>query len=143
MDKYLPVALSSLFIIFGSFLIYLSVKLKQTTKQLTKNCTDEVMAVVTDVIIKEMKSNRTTVETYYPVLQYTYCGNEYNVQSKSGSFSKYVIGQTFSLLVNPDEPEEFCFADSDKQAPAIVCRLVAFAGAATILISILMLLQLL
>ena len=141
MDTLFSVILAAIFIGFGVFLVYLSIKLKRTTEHMNENCTEEVTAVVSDVIIREMQSNRVTLNTYYPVFRYTYCGTEYNVQSKEGSLVEFVTGQTIGLLINPENPEEYCFSDANRYASSSLKMLLVLVGATVVIVSIITLMS--
>lgn len=74
-----------------------------------KVCTQEVSAVVTDLICKgSYDINHTYSESWFPVYEYRAGGRVIRVQSPVGGLeTDYQAGERVTLLLNPDNPEEF------------------------------------
>lgn len=101
----LPVAL--IFVIFGSFGVFMLVYSMTTTMHRRQRCTVKVQGMCLEVMCECSHGNRGSA-AYCPIFEYIYNGEKYIVRPETfTNISPPEVNSVSDLLINPDKPEEF------------------------------------
>lgn len=138
-----------MFILFGIILVVtglilgiISIAIWSSTKNKRKNCVVSVDAIVKEIRREEhsLHSNRgpsTAMTSYYPIYEYTIGGRTVTEKSEYGlAEPKIKVGQTVSLLVNPNDTDEF-YCESDPAKP--ICIIFGCVGTLLLCVGIVLL----
>ena len=96
-----------LFLCIGLMFVVIGIYLLISSFSAQKNCTEEVDAVVVDMVtVKAGKAKHKHI-TYAPVFGYDYEGQTYQVQSRTSQRpAKYKVGERVTIFIDPSSPEE-------------------------------------
>lgn len=129
-------------VVTGLILGIISVAIWISIKNKRKNCVVSVDATVKEIRREEhsFHSNHgpsTTMTSYYPVYEYTIGGRTVIEKSEYGvAEPKIRVGQTVSLLVNPNDTDEF-YCESDPAKP--ICIIFGCIGTLLLCVGIVLL----
>lgn len=114
-----------LFLCIGLMFVVIGVYLLVSSFSAQKNCTQEVDAVVVDMVtVKAGKAKHKHV-TYAPVFGYEYEGQTYEVQSRTSQRpAKYKEGQELTIFIDPSSPKEI-YVPSDESDRWLFAALTA------------------
>ena len=93
-------------VLFGLFKIFTE------EDPMKKRCTVSVQATAINVVKKRpdngTNQNQTSIELFYPEIEYTYNNNQYKCMSPIGeNMPIYQIGQVITIMIDPDVPEYY------------------------------------
>lgn len=98
------------FFLIGIIFVLISFGMKDSRQKTEKLCTVPVVAITTNIIEKTSYSSmdRTRTSSWFPVYKYTYNDKTYEVQyNVGGNKSNYHIGDKQTIMVNPENPQQF------------------------------------
>lgn len=115
---YLLLALSGLVLIFlGGYAKKRSISSKAKYSQ---------MVDATVVSFTESGPIEQGETTYFPVLEYTYKGKTYKTDGDEGVANSVEIGKVFTILINPDKPEETCLYQPGDSFLAMILKVFGY-----------------
>ena len=121
MKKFGAIIVGVIFIAVGAFLYF-------NNQRLTKVCTVETTAIVVDMKEDYQIDEGVTRYTYYPIIEYSVDGRKMEQTMSSGSSTPaYRIGETITILYNPDKTTEF-IVKGDKTSNILSIVFMALGG---------------
>lgn len=135
--------IAAVFTILGFIFLIIGLRFYSDSKALKERCTGSVQATVTSINSRRSttgsKGKRRTTTVYSPEFSYTVDGNVYIVSSNVySSICKVKQGDVVDLKYNPDNPNEFYYADNSPTKILVIVFTVlggvfAFIGIAFII----------
>lgn len=117
-----------LFITIGVIFIAAGVYLLISSFAAQHRCTQQVHAVVADMVsVSAGKSTHKRI-TYAPVFEYEYGGKIYTVQSRSSQDPPaYKEGQELDIMIDPDSPNDI-YIPAEESDRWLFLVMIAFGG---------------
>lgn len=139
-----PVVVGIFFIILGILFGVIGNKLEKSEKLKETRCSESVEAVIDDI---EENSGESGI-TYRPIYKYHYKSKVYTIKSNVSMYplpNGYQVGNTISIKINPDKPEEIYDSamsiDIIYSVFSFVSTILFGVGVVTIIISIIIALK--